>query len=211
MATPRSVFDTLEWDGLGVALWDAVNDVSKEIKGLSTAWKLIITVLRQLKAEKTAAAGAAATLEPDNPLVAFPTFAREFFGEEEPMILSLLSAPLEPELQAQAVVANSNNAEQKPAPAPQPGPESEKTDVHILLLLPALGLPMGCPKVSPEKLTIAAGGFLYPLAASSHHVTHLSLVIVGIQMYNAGIHMQNICTALKNVGCSRENYLNLQP
>lgn len=36
-ATPGSVFDPLEWDGLGVALWDAMSNGSQEAKGLSTA------------------------------------------------------------------------------------------------------------------------------------------------------------------------------
>lgn len=120
---------------------------------------------RQLKAEKTATAGAAAALEPDDPTATFPTFAQEFFGGE-PMIPSLLSAPLEPELQAQEVVAKSNNMRQKPTPALQPSPESEKMDVDMPLLLPAPGLPARCPVVS-EKLTIAAGGHVYPLLPPS--------------------------------------------
>lgn len=45
-ATPKSVFDTPKWERLGLALWDAVSEGSKETKGLSTAWILIITVLK---------------------------------------------------------------------------------------------------------------------------------------------------------------------
>ncbi|KAF4805695.1 hypothetical protein TURU_000121 [Turdus rufiventris] len=32
--TPRSIFDTLEWDRFGISLWDAIRDGSKETKGL---------------------------------------------------------------------------------------------------------------------------------------------------------------------------------
>lgn len=62
--TPRSDFDTLEWERLGIILWDAVSDGSKATKGLSRVWKVTVTVLRQLKAERAAAAGAAPVLEP---------------------------------------------------------------------------------------------------------------------------------------------------
>lgn len=58
--TPRSGFDSFEWERLGVILWDAVSDGSKETKGLCTVWKVTVTVLRQLKAERAAAAGAVA-------------------------------------------------------------------------------------------------------------------------------------------------------
>ncbi|KAL2295689.1 hypothetical protein Nmel_000808 [Mimus melanotis] len=56
-ATLRSVFGTLEWERLGITLWNVLSDGSKETKGLSMTWKLIITVLKQLKEERTAAAG----------------------------------------------------------------------------------------------------------------------------------------------------------
>lgn len=57
----------------------------------------MITVLKQLKAEKPAAAGAAAALEPDDPAAAFTAFGREFFAGEDPVI-PLPSAPTELEL-----------------------------------------------------------------------------------------------------------------
>lgn len=91
--TLRSIFHTFKWEGLGIELWDAVSDGSKETKGLSTVWKVRTMVLMQLKAEKTAVAGAVATLEPDDPVVAFPTFAQEFFLGKEPVIPSLPSTP----------------------------------------------------------------------------------------------------------------------
>lgn len=129
-ATLRGVVNTLEWKRLGIGLWDAVSDGLKETKGLRMVWKLIITVLRQIEAEKTAAAGAAARLEPGGPAAAFLTFTREFFGGVDLVIPSLPSAPPETELQA-----------------PQPTPESEEMEVDELSPPQPPGLPMGCPVV----------------------------------------------------------------
>ncbi|XP_031948061.1 uncharacterized protein LOC116435670 [Corvus moneduloides] len=165
-ATLWSVVNTLEWERLGIALWDGL----KETKGLSTVWKLIITVLRQIEAEKTAAAGAAARLEPGGPATAFPTFAQEFFGGVDPVIPSLPPAPAGTELQA-----------------PQPAPEPEKIEVNELPSPQPPGLPTGCPVASPEELTIALGEHGYPPRPPSPPV----------RMQMTGIQRQSICAALK--------------
>lgn len=77
-------------------------------------------MLKQLKAARTAAAEAAATLDPGDPAVAFPAFMQEFFGGVEAIIPSLPSAPPEPELQAPQAVSDSNNAAPQPTLALQP-------------------------------------------------------------------------------------------
>lgn len=77
-ATLKSVFDTPKWEKLRIALWDVVSEELKETKGLSTTWKLMITMLKQLKAERTAVAGAAVALEPDDPAVASQRLRQSF-------------------------------------------------------------------------------------------------------------------------------------
>ncbi|KAL2310240.1 hypothetical protein Nmel_006488 [Mimus melanotis] len=156
-ASPRSVFNTLEWERLDEILWDAMSDGSKETKGLSMVWKVIITVLRQLKAERTARSWAAAVLEPDDPVVAF-------LGEDT-VSPSLPSAPPEIELQAQQEVSGSNSA------VLQSMPEPEKMEIDTPLPLPAPGL----LRVSPEELTVALGGQVYaPLPPSLPDLPELS-------------------------------------
>lgn len=117
-------------------------------------WKVIVTVLRQLKAERTAAAGAEGALEPDDPAAAFPAFARDFFGGEDTVILSLPSAVPETESQALQAVLGCNRA------VSQSLSELEKMEIDTSLPPPALGLPIGCPAISP--VTAALGGQIYP-------------------------------------------------
>ncbi|XP_071666164.1 uncharacterized protein [Patagioenas fasciata] len=53
------------WDDIGQKLWDKVSDGDKEAKSLATAWKLIISTLKEFKAERAAVTGIFAVLQPD--------------------------------------------------------------------------------------------------------------------------------------------------
>ncbi|XP_065718033.1 uncharacterized protein [Patagioenas fasciata] len=61
----EKVFKIELWDDIGQKLWDKVSNGDKEAKSLATTWKLIISTLKEFKAERAAVTGIFVALQPD--------------------------------------------------------------------------------------------------------------------------------------------------
>ncbi|XP_071662293.1 uncharacterized protein [Patagioenas fasciata] len=83
------------WHDIEQKSWEKVSNGDKEPKSLVTTWKLIITALKDLKAERSAAAGIFAALQPDkypeNRCEVYPVRVFDTFPTPSPAVLS---APL---------------------------------------------------------------------------------------------------------------------